>query len=69
MKMYSIEEYPLVDLRVDEHPDPVKELGRMYEVAKKELFPFLDMLPTLENPAGKFDFESSRKMELLQDSE
>ncbi|PSL40745.1 putative Ntn-hydrolase superfamily protein [Planomicrobium soli] len=69
LKVYSTEEYPLVDLRVDEHPDPVKELGRIYEVAKKELFPFMDMLPTLKNPAGKFDFESSREMGLLQDSE
>ncbi|TWT27779.1 DUF1028 domain-containing protein [Planomicrobium sp. CPCC 101110] len=69
LKVYSTEEYPLVDLRVDEHPDPVKELGRIYEVAKKELFPFMEMLPTLENPAGKFDFESSREMGLLQDNE
>lgn len=61
------EEYPLVDLRVDEHEDPVKELRRVYEVAKKELFPFLQMLPTLKKPEGNFDFESSRKMGLLQD--
>ncbi|WKA53969.1 DUF1028 domain-containing protein [Planococcus shixiaomingii] len=69
LKVYSTEEYPLVDLRVDEHPDPVKELGRIYEVAKRELFPFMEMLPTLANPAGKFDFESSREMGLLQDNE
>ncbi|WKA57784.1 DUF1028 domain-containing protein [Planococcus shenhongbingii] len=67
LKVYSTEEYPLVDLRVDEHPDPVKELRRIFEVAQKELFPFVEMLPTLKNPAGKFDFESSREMGLLQD--
>lgn len=61
------EDYPLVDLRVDEHEDPVKELRRIYEVAKRELFPFMEMLPTKNNPAGKFDFESSRKMGLLKD--
>ncbi|MGK7376369.1 DUF1028 domain-containing protein [Planococcus sp. 1R117A] len=67
LKVFSTEEYPLVDLRVDEHPDPVKELRRIFEVAQKELFPFVEMLPTLKNPAGKFDFESSREMGLLQD--
>ncbi|WP_174729212.1 DUF1028 domain-containing protein [Mesobacillus harenae] len=67
LKVVDTEAYPLVDLRVDEHPDPVKELGRVYEVAKKELFPFVSMLPTKANPAGTFDFESSRKMGLLQD--
>ncbi|KIY23122.1 MULTISPECIES: DUF1028 domain-containing protein [Mesobacillus] len=68
VKVVSTEEYPLVDLRVDEHPDPVKELGRVYEVAKKELFPFVEMLPTKANPKGNFNFESSREMGLLQDS-
>ncbi len=67
VKVVDTEEYPLVDLRVDEHEDPVKELRRVYDVAKKELFPFVRMLPTKENPAGKFDFESSREMGLLQD--
>lgn len=61
------EDYPLVDLRVDEHEDPVKELNRIYDVAKTELFPFVEMLPTKENPKGKFDFESSKQMGLLKD--
>ncbi len=44
--------YPLVDLRVDEHRDPVRELRRVYEVAKRELFPSLAAMPTRENPRG-----------------
>lgn len=48
------EVYPLVDLRVDEHPDPVAELRRIFEVAKRELFPFIAALPTRERPAGDF---------------
>ncbi|WP_449537934.1 DUF1028 domain-containing protein [Ferdinandcohnia sp. Marseille-Q9671] len=67
VKVVDTEEYPLVDLRVDEHEDPVKELGRIYEVAKKEMFPFVKMLPTKANPKGTFDFQSSREMGLLQD--
>ncbi len=48
------EVFPLVDLRVDEHPDPVKELRRIFEVAKIELFPFVRALPTADNPSGDF---------------
>lgn len=48
------EVYPLVDLRVDEHPEPVAELRRIFEVAKRELFPFIAALPTRERPAGDF---------------
>ncbi len=48
------EVYPLVDLRVDEHPDPVSELRRVFEVAKRELFPFVAALPSRDRPAGDF---------------
>jgi uncharacterized Ntn-hydrolase superfamily protein len=34
------EEYPFVDLRVDEHDDPVSELVRIYEVCQRDLFPY-----------------------------
>lgn len=52
--VYGNEDYPLADLRVDEHPDPVAELRRILEVAKKELFPFMRALPTKANPRGNF---------------
>ncbi|MEQ8967238.1 MAG: DUF1028 domain-containing protein [Azospirillaceae bacterium] len=47
--------YALVDLRVDDHPEPVAELRRVLEVAKRELFPFVAALPTRANPRGRFD--------------
>jgi uncharacterized Ntn-hydrolase superfamily protein len=46
--------FPLVDLRVDEHGDPVRELRRIYEVAKVDLFPLIKALPTPDNPKGDF---------------
>jgi uncharacterized Ntn-hydrolase superfamily protein len=46
------EEYPIVDLRVDEHPYPVAELRRIFEVAKHQLFPFVNGLPTRSNVQG-----------------
>lgn len=46
------EEFPRWDLRVDEHPLPVAELRRVFEIAKLQLLPFVEGLPTRENPMG-----------------
>ena len=51
------EEFPLWDLRVDEHPQPVPELRRIYEVARLDLLPFVQGLPTRENPLGTLSDE------------
>jgi uncharacterized Ntn-hydrolase superfamily protein len=51
------EEYPLWDLRVDEHPRPVAELRRIYEIAKLQLLPFVAGLPTRANPLGSLTDE------------
>ena len=49
--------YPYTDLRVDEHPDPVVELWRIYEVVKVQMLPFIEALPTRRNPKGDFGEE------------
>lgn len=67
VKVYSTEHYPLVDLRVDEHTDPVPELQRVYNVAKEKLLPLIGMLPSLAHPTGLFDMEESRQRGLLHD--
>jgi uncharacterized Ntn-hydrolase superfamily protein len=51
------EEYPLWDLRVDESPDPVPELRRIFEIARTDLLPFVEGLPTRENPMGSLSDE------------
>lgn len=51
------EDYPLWDLRVDEHPEPVAELRRVFEIAKLQLLPFVTGLPTRENPMGSLTGE------------
>jgi uncharacterized Ntn-hydrolase superfamily protein len=51
------EEYPLWDLRVDEHPQPVAELRRVAEVARLDLLPFVEGLPTRANPLGSLSDE------------
>ncbi len=57
MKIYAREEYPYLDLRVDEHPEPVAELRRVYEVARHQLLPFIAMMPTRHDPIGGHDPE------------
>lgn len=39
------EDYPLIDLRVDEHPHPLAELRRVWGVAKLQLLPFVRGMP------------------------
>jgi uncharacterized Ntn-hydrolase superfamily protein len=52
LKVFWKEEYPYLDLRVDEHRHPVAELRRVFEVARHQLLPFMDGMPTRDNPLG-----------------
>lgn len=50
--VYRREEYPYLSLRVDDHSYPVAELRRIFEVARHQLLPFVDGMPTRESPMG-----------------
>ena len=52
LKVYHREEFPYLDLRVDEHRHPVAELRRVFEVARHQLLPFVDGMPSRKNPLG-----------------
>lgn len=45
LKVVGEESYPSVDLRVDDHPDPVAELRRIHTLAQRQLFPFVRGMP------------------------
>lgn len=47
------EAYPLWDIRVDEHDEPVRELQRLHEVFGREVIPEIRRMPTRENMAGE----------------
>jgi uncharacterized Ntn-hydrolase superfamily protein len=49
------EEWPLLDLRVDDHADPLPELERLERVSRERFVHFRQFLPTRANPAGVFD--------------
>ena len=52
LKVHHLEDYALFDLRVDEHPHPVAELRRVFEIAKLQLLPFVQGMPTRNDPGA-----------------
>lgn len=55
LKVHAAEEYAYLDLRVDDHPDPVAELRRLHTVAQRQVIPFVDTMVTRDRPAGRHD--------------
>lgn len=49
------EEYPLWDIRVDDHDDPIGELVRLHGVFADKLLPHVHRMATRQNPAGIFE--------------
>jgi uncharacterized Ntn-hydrolase superfamily protein len=49
------EEYPLWDIRVDDHADPIGELRRLKKVFEKDLLPHIKEMPTRAHPGGTKD--------------
>jgi uncharacterized Ntn-hydrolase superfamily protein len=46
------EEYPLIDIRVDDHADPLAELARLEAVSRQRYIHYRTCMPTRANPAG-----------------
>jgi uncharacterized Ntn-hydrolase superfamily protein len=53
--IHDSETYPLYDLRVDDHADPLGELARLEEVARERWVHFRRQMPSRERPAGLID--------------
>jgi len=49
------EEWSALDLRVDDHPDPLAELERLEQISRERWVYFRQFLPTRANPAGVTD--------------
>jgi uncharacterized Ntn-hydrolase superfamily protein len=50
--IHDEEEYPLFDMRVDDHTDPLAELARLEEVSRQRYIHYRTCMPTRANPAG-----------------
>ena len=53
--IHGNEEWSDLDLRVDDHSDPLAELGRLEAVSRERWVHFRQFLPTRRNPAGITD--------------
>jgi uncharacterized Ntn-hydrolase superfamily protein len=53
--IYGNQEYSELDLRVDDHIEPLLELARLEAVSRERWTHFRAFMPTRENPAGIFD--------------
>jgi uncharacterized Ntn-hydrolase superfamily protein len=50
--IHGDEEWPVLDLRVDDHADPLAELERLEQVSRERWVHFRKYLPSRSNPAG-----------------
>jgi uncharacterized Ntn-hydrolase superfamily protein len=53
--LYSTEDYPELDLRVDDHAEPLAELRRLYDKAHERFIPFMRCGPRKASPWGTLD--------------
>jgi uncharacterized Ntn-hydrolase superfamily protein len=55
LMIYGDEEWSALDLRVDDHTDPLAELERLERISRERWVHFRKYLPTRQNPAGITD--------------
>lgn len=55
LRIHGTQEYPLLDLRVDDHPDPLAELDRLHRVSQERFVHFAQFFATREQPGGVWD--------------
>lgn len=55
LRIHTTEEYPALDLRVDDHPDPLTELARLEAVSHERFVHFARFFATRQSPGGTWD--------------
>ena len=55
LKIWRSEPYPVLDLRVDDHAEPLAELRRLYGVAHERFLAFMEAMGTRTHPGGIID--------------
>ena len=55
LKVCTRDPYPDLDIRADDHPDPLAELRRLHGVSQERFAMFRQFLPGADSPCGVFD--------------
>ena len=55
LKIATRDPYPELDIRADDHPDPIAELRRLYAVSQERFAVFRRFLAGTDSPCGVFD--------------
>lgn len=55
LKICTHDPYPDIDIRTDDHPDPLRELRRLYAVSQERFAVFRRFLAGADSPCGVFD--------------
>ncbi len=55
LKIATRDPYPDLDIRADDHPDPLRELRRLHAVSQERFAVFRRFLPGADSPCGVFD--------------
>jgi uncharacterized Ntn-hydrolase superfamily protein len=55
LRIVTTESYPVLDLRVDDHADPLPELRRLFDRSLERFQPIVACLPTRADPRGIVD--------------
>ena len=58
MLMVTTEDFPDLDLRVDDHAEPLRELRRLLSIWKAEGFARLGIAPSKAEPSGRIDLDA-----------
>ena len=53
LRIHGDEDHPALDLRVDDHAEPVQELHRLYDVSLQRFQPFMACLPGRHDTVGE----------------
>ncbi len=55
LRIHRTEDYPWLDIRADDHPDPLAELRRLYDVAQERFLHVAEVMPTRADFSGLTD--------------
>lgn len=62
LRVQGPEVFPRLDLRVDDHSEPLDELRRLYGVARERFIPFSAGMPRRERPYGILDRTTTERI-------